>query len=76
MLRRSFVKAVGASAVAAAGGRILGGGRVIGPWTRGFEEALSASETGQPLLLHNNENPLGPGERALAAIREKLSARG
>jgi histidinol-phosphate aminotransferase len=76
MLRRSFVKAVGAGAVAAAGGRILGGGRVIGPWTRGFEEALSAAETGQPLLLHNNENPLGPGERALAAIREKLSARG
>lgn len=75
MRRRTFVRTIGAGAVAFAGGRILDGGRAIGPWTRSFEEALAAAESGKPLLLHNNENPLGPGERALAAIREKLVAR-
>jgi histidinol-phosphate aminotransferase len=76
MLRRTFVKAVGTGTLAVVGGRILDGGRVIGPWTRGFEEALEAAETPRPLLLHNNENPLGPGEKALNAIREKLVERG
>ena len=76
MLRRTFVKAVGTGTLAVVGGRILDGGRVIGPWTRGFEEALEAAETSRPLLLHNNENPLGPGEKALTAIRHKLVERG
>src|SRR5688572_6148415 len=76
MLRRTFVKAVGAGTVAFAGGRLLEGGRVIGPWTRSFEEALQAAETVRPLLLHNNENPTGPGEKALAAMRDKLVERG
>lgn len=76
MLRRTFVKAVGTGSLAVVGGRILDGGRVIGPWTRGFEEALEAAETPRPLLLHNNENPLGPGEKALTAIRQKLVERG
>jgi histidinol-phosphate aminotransferase len=76
MLRRTFLKTIGAGAVAAAGGRVLDGGRVIGPWTRGFTEALLAAETARPLLLHNNENPLGPGEQALAAIRRTLFAPG
>jgi histidinol-phosphate aminotransferase len=76
MLRRTFVKAVGSGTVAFVGGRMLEGGRVIGPWTRGFDEALSAAELPVPLLLHNNENPLGPGERALNAIRATLVERG
>src|SRR5512145_294907 len=75
MLRRSFIRTLGAGAVVAVGGRVLGGGRVIGPWTRGFEEALAAAERGQPILLHNNENPLGPGDKALAAMRAKLTER-
>ena len=76
MLRRTFVRTVGAGTAAVVGGRILGGGRVIGPWTRGFEEALAAAGTDRLLLLHNNENPLGPGEKALAAMRDKLVERG
>ena len=76
MLRRTFVKAVGTGTLAVVGGRVLEGGRVIGPWSRGFADALEAAETPQPLLLHNNENPLGPGEKALNAIREKLVERG
>jgi histidinol-phosphate aminotransferase len=31
---------------------------------------------GQPILLHNNENPLGPGDKAIAAMRAKLTERG
>jgi histidinol-phosphate aminotransferase len=75
MLRRTFVKAVGSGTLMLAGERVLEGGRVLGPWTREFEEALALSETGRPLLLHNNENPLGPGEKALNAIRKKLIER-
>ncbi|HSC28763.1 MAG TPA: aminotransferase class I/II-fold pyridoxal phosphate-dependent enzyme, partial [Vicinamibacterales bacterium] len=78
--RRGFVRTVGIGAAAAVGGRILGGGRVIGPWTRGFEEVLEAAQAqqgGLPLvLLHNNENPLGPGDKALSAMRAKLTERG
>jgi histidinol-phosphate aminotransferase len=76
MQRRSFIRTLGAGAVVAFGGRVLGGGRVIGPWTRGFEEALEAAQMGRPILLHNNENPLGPGEKAIAAMRAKLTERG
>ena len=76
MLRRTFVKAVGVGVVAATRGRLLDGGRVIGPWTRGFEETLEAASNGRALLLHNNENPLGPGDRALDAIRQRLAERG
>ena len=76
MQRRAFLKTIGLGAVAAAGGHVLEGGRVIGPWTRGFAEALEAAENGHALLLHNNENPLGPGEQALAAIRRTLFERG
>jgi histidinol-phosphate aminotransferase len=75
MQRRSFIRTLGAGAVVAFGGRVLDGGRVIGPWTRGFEEALAAVEAGRPILLHNNENPLGPGDKALAAMRAKLTER-
>jgi histidinol-phosphate aminotransferase len=75
MQRRSFIRTLGAGAVVVAGGRVLNGGRVIGPWTRGFEEALAAAEIGKPILLHNNENPLGPGDKAIAAMQAKLTER-
>ena len=73
--RRGFVSTLGIGAAGFVGGRILSGGRVIGPWTRPFDEALLA-QGAQPLLLHNNENPLGPGDKALNAIRAKLTERG
>ena len=74
--RRGFVRTLGTGAVAAVGGHILGGGRVIGPWTRDFGEVLAAQGAQPLLLLHNNENPLGPGEKAIAAMRGKLTERG
>jgi histidinol-phosphate aminotransferase len=71
--RRGFVRTLGSGAVAAMGGHILGGGRVIGPWTRDFGEVLSAQSAQPLILLHNNENPLGPGDTAIAAMRGKLT---
>jgi histidinol-phosphate aminotransferase len=73
--RRGFVRTVGIGTVAVVGDRMLSGGRVIGPWTRSFDETLLAAQAA-PLLLHNNENPLGPGDKAIAAMRAKLTERG
>jgi histidinol-phosphate aminotransferase len=74
--RRGFVTTVGLATAGALGSRILPGGRVIGPWTRGFDEALHAAQAGQLMLLHNNENPLGPGDKAIAAMEAKLTEQG
>jgi histidinol-phosphate aminotransferase len=70
------VRTLGIGGAALVGGRVLRDGRAIGPWTRNFEEALLAAEIDGRLLLHNNENPLGPGEKALNAMRAKLTERG
>jgi histidinol-phosphate aminotransferase len=70
------VRTLGIGSAALLGGRALEGGRVIGPWTRNFEAALLAAGVDGRLLLHNNENPLGPGEKALTAMRAKLTEPG
>jgi histidinol-phosphate aminotransferase len=74
--RRTFVKRVGIGTAGALGGHILAGGRVVGPWTRDFEEVLWAAQAPQRILLHNNENPLGPGDKAISAMRAKLTEKG
>jgi histidinol-phosphate aminotransferase len=74
--RRGFVRTLGIGGAALMGARVLSDGRAIGPWTRNFEEALQAAEIDGRLLLHNNENPLGPGDKAIAAMRAKLTERG
>jgi histidinol-phosphate aminotransferase len=76
MLRRTFVRTMGVGSAALLGGRILSGGRVLGPWTRDAAGVLEAAEINGRLLLHNNENPLGPGDKAIAAMRAKLTERG
>ncbi len=69
--RRAFVRTLGV------GGAAL----VTGPWPArlfgsdaGERAAVGAWQAagGRPLLLHNNENPLGPGPAALDAIRAAL----
>ena len=64
--RRSFVKSVGLGASAAA---IMS---YDGPraWARAMSLSLPVQE--RPLLLHNNENPLGPGTRVIAAMNDAL----
>lgn len=74
--RRAFVTTVGLGAAGVLGSRVLPGGRVLGPWTRNFEEALHAAQAGRAILLHNNENPLGPGDKAIAAMEGKLTEQG
>jgi histidinol-phosphate aminotransferase len=67
--RRAFVSVLGLGG-AAAGGYYLSGGRLIGPWTA---DPVDAVANGTRLLLHNNENPLGPGDRAMEAIHAAMT---
>jgi histidinol-phosphate aminotransferase len=68
--RRAFVATLGLGGVAA-GGYYLTGGRFVGPWTRDAGDAMAGN--GSRLLLHNNENPLGPGDRAMAAMHAAMA---
>lgn len=68
--RRAFVTLGGAAGVVGAG-YYLTGGRILGPWTADSADAMAAN--GTRLLLHNNENPLGPGDRAMAAIHAAMT---
>jgi histidinol-phosphate aminotransferase len=61
--RRSFVRTLGLGGAALAAGRD-GWGQVVG--------LSSPHQPPRPLLLHNNENPLGPGPAALDALRAAL----
>jgi len=70
LTRRAFVTTLGLGG-AVAGGYYLSGGRLIGPWSR--PDADAAVTSGARLLLHNNENPLGPGDRAMEAIHAAMS---
>jgi histidinol-phosphate aminotransferase len=60
--RRSFLKAMG-----------IGGAAVLttrrDAWAGLFD---TNGRGGRPLLLHNNENPMGPGDAALEAVRTAL----
>src|SRR6266568_4822393 len=62
--RRAMVKTLG-----------LGGAGVLAArrhaWA-GLVEGAASSPPPRPLLLHNNENPLGPGPAALDALRAAL----
>ncbi len=66
--RRSFVKTVGSGTAAAAIMSWVGPGRA---WAREASLALPLQE--RPMLLHNNENPLGPGESVRMAMNEALA---
>ena len=70
LTRRSFIEAVGIG-----GAGLLATSR--GAWASLLEAApATAAAAARPLLLHNNENPLGPGDSVLQAVRTALSAGG
>ena len=70
LTRRSFIEAVGIG-----GAGLLATSR--GAWASLLEGAPApAVAAPRPLLLHNNENPLGPGDSVLQAVRTALSAGG
>ncbi len=69
--RRAFVKTLGVGGAAALSGAYIPRAYDLPSfWT----PTLLAQEG--PLLLHNNENPLGPGDRVLNAIREHIAPDG
>ena len=69
--RRAFVKTLGVGGAAALSGAYIPRAYDLPSfWT----PALLAQEG--PILLHNNEHPLGPGEKVLNAIREHIAPDG
>jgi histidinol-phosphate aminotransferase len=70
LTRRSFIEAVGIG-----GAGLLATSR--GAWASLLEPApATAAAAARPLLLHNNENPLGPGDSVLQAVRSALASGG
>jgi histidinol-phosphate aminotransferase len=66
--RRAFVKTVG-----------VGGAAVVAsrrPAWAGLFQLAPPARPARPLLLHNNENPLGPGEAVLESVRAALGQGG
>ncbi len=66
--RRSFVKRVGVGSAAAAMMAYEGPRSMARAWS------LSLPEEERPLFLQYNENPLGPGDRALEAMETGITA--
>ena len=69
LTRRSFIEAVG----------IGGAGLLATPreaWAGLLQGTPPAPLAPRPLLLHNNENPLGPGDAVLQAVRTALGPGG
>ena len=66
--RRAFVKTLGIGGASALAARGVFGAEL--PQVQG------AVPPARPLLLHNNENPLGPGQAALEAVRQALGEGG
>lgn len=64
--RRNFVKTLGVGGAAAA---ILS---YEGPRALARSWAAYLPESERPMLLHNNENPLGPGPKVIAAMNRSL----
>jgi histidinol-phosphate aminotransferase len=66
--RRAFVSSVGVGAA----GLLAGSRRAFAA----LAPAPAAARSARPMLLHNNENPLGPGEEVLEAVRTALGQGG
>ncbi len=65
--RRSFMKTTGIGLSAAA---IMA---YDGPRSLARAWSLALPQEQRPMLLHNNENPLGPGDKVVRAMHESLS---
>jgi histidinol-phosphate aminotransferase len=75
--RRAFVKTLGAGAAGAFTSAMIGarGREGFAALWRGLDEPVLAAETSD-IILSSNENPLGPGERVLDAVRRAVGPRG
>ncbi len=68
--RRAFVQTVGIGAAALGGSWITGRGRENSLWSA-IEPSLQAVQPGM-ICISSNENPVGPGEVVLKAVRATL----
>lgn len=70
--RRAFVRTIGVG-----GAALLARPWPSRVWGSDLEELLAMQQAGaRPILLHNNENPLGPGDAAIEAVRVALRGGG
>ena len=69
--RRAFVRTLGVG-----GAALLARPWPSRVWGSTVEELAAMQATARPILLHNNENPLGPGEAAIEAVRAALRGGG
>ncbi|HYB54108.1 MAG TPA: twin-arginine translocation signal domain-containing protein, partial [Thermoanaerobaculia bacterium] len=75
LTRRRFVQALGAGTAAAYASSWIGArGRENSVWSA-FEPTLEAVEPGV-LCLSSNENPLGPGQKVLDAVKAAFGPAG
>ena len=65
--RREFVKTLGI------GGAGVLSTRFVLPSASGFGSVLEAAG---PIMIHNNENPVGPGQKAIDAMKAVLGTDG
>ena len=70
--RRAFVRTLGVGGAGVLSSNLIGSRTDL--WSGSFESVLFAQE--RPIPLHNNENPLGPGNAAIEAMRAVLGANG
>jgi histidinol-phosphate aminotransferase len=71
--RRAFVQTVGIGAAGALTSFVGARGRENAIWSA-FETPLFAADN--PIILASNENPLGPGEKVLNAVRAAMGPSG
>ncbi len=71
--RRAFVQTVGIGAAGALSGFVGARGRENAIWSA-IDTPLFAADN--PIILASNENPMGPGEKVLNAVRAAMSPSG
>jgi histidinol-phosphate aminotransferase len=74
--RRRFVQTLGVGAAGALTSRFIGGRGLEALRWGGLEESVLAAGENGPIILSSNENPLGPGEKVLSAVRAAMGADG
>jgi histidinol-phosphate aminotransferase len=74
--RRAFVQTLGMGAAGALGSSFIGArGREAWIWS-GLEGEAWAAEAANKIILASNENPMGPGEVVLKAVRAAIGPEG
>jgi histidinol-phosphate aminotransferase len=74
LTRRRFVQSVGIGAGAFAGSWITARGREGSVWSA--LEAQTPAAAANPIILSSNENPLGPGQKVLDAVKAAFGPTG